>query len=123
LLFITYSAQAQQLNSLRGHIKDQDNNSIPGATITVAETSTSSDDNGYFEIKDLKQGNTKLTISAVGYLVYTQTIRLKEGQNMMDFELVSSQEEIGTVEVYGRTKAQEVNRQAFNVTAVDATKL
>ncbi|WP_449440631.1 TonB-dependent receptor [Pedobacter steynii] len=31
--------------------------------------------------------------------------------------------EMETVNVVGRTKAQEVNRQAFNVTAIDAKKL
>lgn len=40
------------------------------------------------------------------------TISLEENQN-----------DLSGVTVLGRTKAQEVNRQAFNVTAIDATKL
>lgn len=124
LLLIACLAQAQQFSAtVRGHIKSGTQQPIAGSTIKIGGNISSTDDAGYYEIKNIHQKNVAIAISAVGYHPVTRSISLNEGLNTLDIELTSLQKEIGQVDVFGRTKAQEVNRQAFNVTAIDATKL
>jgi outer membrane receptor protein involved in Fe transport len=124
LLFITCTVQAQQFTaSLKGFVKTQTQQSIARSTIRVGKINLSTDENGYYEIKNIKERSITISVSAVGFQNLSKTIVLKTGENSLNLELTSDQKEIDQVEVFGRTKAQEVNRQAFNVTAVDATKL
>src|SRR5690606_16644628 len=122
LLLLVCTAKAQQFTaSLKGYVKTTAQQGVASSTIRIGNIYSSTDEAGYYEIKNINQKNVTITASAVGYRNTTKTIVLKAGENTFDFELVSDQKEIDQVEVFGRTKAQEVNRQAFNVTAVDAT--
>ncbi|MFC3353486.1 TonB-dependent receptor plug domain-containing protein [Sphingobacterium zeae] len=124
LLFILSTVNAQQFTaSIKGFVKTQTQQSIAGSTIRVGKVNLSTDENGYFELKNITERSITINASAVGFQKLTKTIALKAGENSINIELIADQKEIEQVEVFGRTKVQEVNRQAFNVTAVDATKL
>lgn len=124
LVLLACSVQAQQFTaSIKGYVKTTAQQGIAASTIRIGDLYSSTDEAGYYEIKNINKQNITIMASAVGYRNTTKTIVLKAGENTLDLELISDQKEIGQVEVFGRTKAQEVNRQAFNVTAVDATKL
>lgn len=124
LLFIHCTVNAQQFTaSLTGFVKTQTQQGIAGSTVRIGKVNLSTDENGYYEIKNIKERSITISASAVGFQSLSKTIVLKTGENTLNLELISDQKEIDQVEVFGRTKAQEVNRQAFNVTAIDATKL
>ncbi|MBC6110326.1 TonB-dependent receptor domain-containing protein [Pedobacter fastidiosus] len=115
------------LSGLSGQIKTSAGEPIPGATIKVLKTNfgTLTDANGNFKILNVSAGNYHVQISAIGFKTQKREITVTSGgpQVVVNFSLSESSEQMETVNVVGRTKAQEVNRQAFNVTAIDATKL
>lgn len=83
-----------------------------------------SDHNGNYEIRNVKPADYIAQVNAVGFKSQKKEIKLVAGGNAsLSFTLTENVQEMETVNVIGRTKAQEVNRQAFNVTAIDATKL
>ncbi|WP_164109713.1 MULTISPECIES: TonB-dependent receptor [Sphingobacterium] len=115
-------AQTQQFE-LKGRVKSSGNESLQNATIKVDGVVGTTDRNGHFHIKGLKKQRVVVTVSALGFKRWTDTMDLKEAVNQLDFTLQVGQQDIETVEVLGLTKTQEVNRQAYNVIAIDATKL
>jgi Carboxypeptidase regulatory-like domain/TonB dependent receptor-like, beta-barrel len=73
------SASAQVLyGSIVGNLTDQTGAVIPGATVTVTNTSTglsrqaTTDAAGYYSIPNLQEGTYDLSISATGFKTYTQ---------------------------------------------------
>ena len=60
-----------------GIIKDKKNNNpLPGANIMIKGTSigTSSNEEGYYILRDLKVGNYVIQVSYIGYNTYLDTI-------------------------------------------------
>jgi len=96
---------------------------VANATIYVENGVQSADENGFFNFKT-SESSVHIRITAMGMEGFSKQVELSDKvQSTLIFELQSTDEKIEEIEVFGRTKAQEVNRQAFNVTAVDATKL
>lgn len=101
-----------------------DNQPLHGATVTIAGQKTISDSKGLFEIKNVKSKNVRVKITSIEAETWIEDIVLVlESVNHHNFNLVKSNKAIDEVEVLGLTKVQEVSRQAYNVTAIDATKL
>lgn len=75
LFFITGFSIAQ---SIRGSIKDDQNEPVIGATVQIVGTSlgTISDALGAFEVKQLKPGNYKLKFSSVGLVTVFKEVTL-----------------------------------------------
>lgn len=119
---VNVQAQTGQFE-LKGRITSINNEALQNATIKVDGMVAGTDYNGYYHIKGLKRQRVEVAASALGFKPQMQTVVLKEALTQLDFTLEVGQRDIEAVEVLGLTKAQEVNRQAYNVTAVDATKL
>ena len=109
--------------NLTGTVTSADREPLYGVTIKVGNQTTISDSEGHYRISNIRQRQVRVEVSAVGFEPYVQTLTLRQGSNTLQIALVPKTNELETVEVMGLTKAQEVNRQAYNVTAVDATKL
>src|SRR5690606_18167760 len=109
--------------TLSGVVMDADHEPVYGATVKVGTQTTISDSEGQYRISDIRQRQVRIEASAVGFSSHVQTLTLTQGMNTLQITLMNNVNELETVEVMGLTKAQEVNRQAYNVTAVDATKL
>ncbi|WP_025146462.1 TonB-dependent receptor [Pedobacter jeongneungensis] len=123
---VIFSYAQKQTSSISGYVKTSAGDPLPGATVKVQKINfgSVSDDNGLFKIYNLAPGNYSIHVSAVGFKTQKKDISLSAGQEMkINFSVTENAEQMETVNVLGRTKAQEVNRQAFNVTAIDATKL
>jgi hypothetical protein len=74
LLFLTASAQAQGLSTLRGTVMDSSRALVPGAEVTITAVGTNvqvrslvTDGNGNFEAPDLKNGNYNIKVSLAGF--------------------------------------------------------
>lgn len=101
-----------------------DREPLAGATINVGGNKVISDDKGAYEITGLQQKTVNVEVTAVGAETLSRKLTLSIGAvNSQNFELRKNNRAIDEVEVLGITKVQEVNRQAYNVTAIDATKL
>lgn len=124
--YVIFTKAQSQLISIRGNLKTSAGEPIAAATIKLQDSKYGavSDQNGNYEIRNVKPGHYILLVNAVGYKSQKKEIKLLNAENgPVNFKLTENIQQMETVSVLGRTKAQEVNRQAFNVTAIDATKL
>jgi len=127
ILFILCStAYAQTPGSLSGTILDETGKPIPGITIKLKHTglaSISENDGKYF-IGKIPAGKYSIIYSGIGLKIHEKTVSIESGKQATEHvKLYADAKNMETVQVFGRTKAEETNRQAFNVTAIDAKKL
>jgi len=126
LMFFSTVVYAQQKNVIQGIVKSSTGKPLSGAGVHIASIRKSAvtSEDGAFRIEGVPSGNIKMNVSYVGFSDKTIHIVLPitDDQELNIF-LEEKQNDLSAVTVVGRTKAQEVNRQAFNVTAIDATKL
>ena len=112
--------------TLSGQVKSEEGEPLPGATISLVDrpAGATTDAKGSYHLDRLAAGTYAVTVSFLGYQKFTKAIAVKTDQHLrLDFRLKADVRELETVSVIGRSETKEVNRQAFNVTAVDAKKL
>jgi len=125
LTFLGLSVHAQQLHSFNGQVKRADGTPVYGAGIEVRSTGKTSltDKEGKFRLT-LASGTYMLRITHIGFAALDRKVTVPaEGNTELQFILKDSEQDLSEVSVIGRTVAQETNRQAFNVSAIDAKKL
>ncbi len=117
-------------NSLAAGVSGQLINSagdpVPSASVKLENTryGTFTNLNGMFEFTNLNPGRYKLAITSIGYSPLQREIEVQAGQTTkLRIKLLEQVSTMDAVSVTGRSVTGEVNRQAFNVTAVDARKL
>ncbi|KIO77411.1 energy transducer TonB [Pedobacter lusitanus] len=126
LFHFTFDAAAQQKHTFEGVVKAANGQPLEGAGITVVEINKSTFTNslGEFSFKELPAGVYKIRIRNIGYQEQTAKVTLPSTEKTRTlFTLRTDENNLSEVTVIGRTANQEVNRQAFNVTSVDAKKL
>ncbi len=112
--------------SISGYVKDAEGNAIYGASILLKGTTNGSttDEKGYFSITGIEKGNYIVQISAIGFQLKERKIEIQDGKNFeLNIQITSSGKTLDEVAVIGRTATQLSNRQAYNVTAIDAKQL
>ncbi len=121
------STRAQgQLSSLKGLLKVRGGEALPAASIRLDQSGVAAVSNasGIFQLSGIKPGKHHLHIKAIGFKSYDKEIEFKAGeQKELSITLEASTTNMDEVVVVGRTQNQEVNRQAYNVTSVDAKAL
>ncbi|OIV39863.1 TonB-dependent receptor [Flavobacterium johnsoniae] len=124
--FLSFSQQKQGL-TIFGQVAEKSGQTIPYATIVVEKTDLSviSDDNGNFVFKNVKPGKYTLKISAIGFSNFKKHIEVSPNNNNVNLSIKLENElnELESVSVIGRSAVNKINKQAYNVTAVDAKKL
>ncbi len=122
----SFVTNAQNLGAIRGSLKSKSGDPLSDLPIKIQNTKLTAVSNslGLFVIQNLAPGQYILTVGGLGYTAVQRSITVRAGQTS---ELAITLEEASismkSVTVTGRTVVQETNRQAFNVTAIDATKL
>ncbi|RQO76571.1 TonB-dependent receptor [Pedobacter sp. KBW01] len=123
---VIFASAQNPIPGISGQVKTSGGDPLPGATVKVNKTNfgTLTDGSGNFKIVQIPAGNYTLQVSAIGFKTLKKEITIGDKPlSGLNFNLSESAEQMETVNVIGRTATQEVNRQAFNVTAVDAKKL
>jgi len=124
--YAIFTNAQERPGKVAGRIRDNSGEAVPGATVKVQNSSkgTVSDLEGFFSILNVKPGKYTIKVSALGFKSQQKEVVILAGkESKVDFSVDVSAEEMETVNVIGRTANQEVNRQAFNVTSIDARKL
>ncbi|MBT1707254.1 TonB-dependent receptor [Fulvivirgaceae bacterium PWU5] len=119
------SSQAQT-GSIRGTILDKAGEPAIGLMVKIKDLSlgAASDQNGSFVIENVAPGNYILLITGIGFQSIQQSIHVAAGEeSAISLHVEPSSTELEEVMVMGRSDVQEVNRLAYNVTAIDATQL
>lgn len=123
---LALSSQAQQPGIIRGVIRNPSGNPLQAITIKIPELRkiTTSNQGGEYRFTNLASGYYTLIFSGVGLRTIEKKAEVKAGEEtFLEVTLQDHTVDLNTVTVVGRTEVQEVNRQAFNVTAVDAKQL
>lgn len=121
-----FSSYAQSVTTLKGYIQNNVDEPLMGATVKLLKTNLGAitDESGFFNLRNLKSGHYSIVISAIGFKSITKQVDLKTGEEItLRIKLEDSQVDMQVVTVSGRSAVKETNRQAFNVTAIDAKKL
>ncbi|MFD1628709.1 TonB-dependent receptor [Pseudopedobacter beijingensis] len=121
-----YSFAQNSKSSINGKITDENGEPIPGALVKILNTSlsTTSDLNGNFNLKNIPSGKQTVQASSVGMTTASKEVSLKPAENYpLNFKMITNVQQMETVSVIGRSAVQDVNRQAYNVIAIDAKKL
>lgn len=110
---------AQQLVTLSGKITSADGLPVAQATLAVEGTSygTYSDDNGNYSL-GLPQGTYTVVASFIGYESQKKSVSLI-GKKTVDFVLREESVALNDVEVYGKSKSQQLREGTFAVSALD----
>jgi outer membrane receptor protein involved in Fe transport len=121
---ISFNAFSQSSSIISGYIKDG-NATIAGATILVkgSQLGATSNEQGYYELVDVKPGVYTLTVSYLGYLKESKTVTLNINQNLsLSFSLKKDQQQLQNVSIQGKTKVQEIKESGFSVNAIETKK-
>jgi hypothetical protein len=83
LILLSLGAASQNVFNLSGTIKDDQGESLPGATILISGTTkgASTDEKGEFSFR-LNEGNYSLEFSFIGYTTVKKTIKLDKDQKI-----------------------------------------
>lgn len=127
VFLLTFSATAQTVNSasIAGKIIDNYGSPISGASIALNDSiAVKTYENGNFKVYSIDSGKYILRVTMIGFKTLYRTINLLPGQELiLNLQFQQELKELNEVSVLGRSQTQDVNRQSYNVTAIDATKL
>lgn len=124
--FLSFSfAISQNAYKLSGIVRDEKNNILSDVYIIVENSiyKTISNNDGYYEITNLPVGKYRIKFFSGGYTAHGQDIEIKDQSLSLNIVLANNEEALNDVTVVGMTEAEKANRQAYNVTAIDAKKL
>lgn len=124
LMFAFISANVfAQKGGISGKVVDENNLPLPGASVSVdgTATSTQTDVNGNYRLVSLNYGNVSVTVKFIGYDNATKSINLSSGTVTLNFKLVPSSKSLNEVVVigYGAVKKSDLTGAVTNVTSKD----
>ena len=120
LLSFEAKAKVPVNNSLKGTVKDNHGNPLPGAVVEVPDlkVGTVADSTGHYIISNLPKGKFIIIASLISYSKTTVTISIN-GEMRQDFILNESAIESQEVVITGQSKATEINRSPVPVVAIN----
>lgn len=119
-------SHAQNLGSVSGKLKTQSGDPAIALTVKLQNTTfvAISNASGDYTIKNIAPGRYTLIVTGIGYKTEQKAVSVIAGKNTdADFAISDESVDMDGVTVIGRSAVQETNRQAFNVTAIDAKQL
>lgn len=119
-LFLALNTYAQNGGVLSGIVKDKDNISLPGATLTLDKYNryTISDQNGYYEFLNVPEGTYTLEVTYIGFDPARKTVTVtKKGNTVIDIIMEEKEFSAGEVVIMGemlKGQAKALNQQKTN---------
>ena len=113
------SLAAQNKVILSGEVKEKDGTPLPLATVAIENTisGTYTDDRGRYSLSVIP-GKRTLIITLLGYNTIKTVVDIRKNMTM-NFTMEENSITLNSVEVYGKTKTQQVKESAFAVNALD----
>jgi len=129
LLFFGISAFAQNKSaSIKGTVKDQENNPLPMATVMLLQASDSvlttfalSDDKGEFLLSKTSKGKYILQVSFLGYKNFSKPLEISGNEESMDagsIQLEQQSEVLSEVVVEGEANPLNIKKDTVEYNAV-----
>lgn len=120
LLFLTGSSVAQV--TVRGTVKDNKNNPVPGASISIKDSydGATADSSGKFVFKTTEKGDQVLVVSNIGFKTVEQAVKLEGSSLVLDFTLKQEVTELTAVVLSaGSFEASDRKRAAAVLDPID----
>ncbi|MGJ5642714.1 TonB-dependent receptor [Formosa sp. S-31] len=129
LLFVTSFGAFAQTGQVQGIITDQNNITVPGASILIEELTKGavSDFNGKFTLVNVEPGTYNLNIMYLGYAKYSQEITVNAGQTTnLQIKLTEETTELDEVQVVhfgfgSQARALNTQKNKQNITNIVST--
>jgi len=114
---------AQNKVSLSGIVKDVDGNPLSSVMVAIDQSTigTYTSEKGKYMLS-IKPGKYTLVVSSFGYNTQRTDIDLS-GNKTMDFVMEENSVSLAVVDVYGKTKTQQVKESVYAVNALDIAPL
>lgn len=112
-LFLGFSALLHAQNKISGTITNKENQPIKGVAVFVPDLhkSSSTDENGNYNINNVPFGNIKITFSALEFGTQNKTIAVQNGENKLDIILeatVFQMDEVIVATAFNKLQSQNV---------------
>ena len=122
-LVVVLGTFAQKTFTLSGVVKDTHGEPIFAAAVALKGTPNGgyTDENGHYQLS-VSAGKYVLAVSMVGYESQEQTIHVRSDKQV-DFVLKESSVRMDAVQVYGKSKAQQLREGAYTVNAMNVKSL
>ena len=122
-LVVVVGTFAQKTFTLSGVVKDTHGEPIFAAAVALKGTPNGgyTDENGHYQLS-VSAGKYVLAVSMVGYESQEQTIHVRSDKQV-DFVLKESSVRMDAVQVYGKSKAQQLREGAYTVNAMNVKSL
>ncbi len=110
--------------TIRGKIQSPDGDALALINVQLEPggKSSRSDDNGIFEIKDVKSGPYTIGISGVGFTTVRSDITVDRDLDLA-FTLEQRSQALNEVHILGKSKATQLSEYAMNVNSLDVSKV
>ena len=104
-----------QKSTLSGSISDTKNTKLPGINVILKDTKfgTTTNQDGFFSIANLKEGEYTLQFSGIGYETLLQKVKITAENTSLAIQLNESLTELQTVEITGRKETEYKNNSTF----------
>ncbi|ANI88139.1 hypothetical protein A9P82_01715 [Arachidicoccus ginsenosidimutans] len=125
-LFAYISGMAQtDVYHISGKVFSQHKFPVIAASVRFPELKKNivTDSSGRFSLSDMPAGTYTIIISATGYITLKSKIVVTKRAQNFSFLLKTRTALLNDVSVFGYSRIKSLNRQAYNVTAIDAQKL
>ncbi|NLP58449.1 TonB-dependent receptor [Lutibacter sp. B1] len=89
ILFIGFNLFVYSQNKISGTITNTKHEPLTDVVVYIEklQKGTSTDENGYYELRNLPNSPIKITISYIGYKTHVKTINLQQNDEVIDFML------------------------------------
>lgn len=117
-------AAFSQTGTISGVVRDETNQPLPGATVAIkGSKSTSADNQGSFQLTGIETGSQTIVVSFLGYETQTRTINVT-ASSVVNFQLKPASSTLEQIVVigYGTARKKEVTGSISTVTAKDFQK-
>jgi len=122
MLIMPFIAFAQTGN-ISGKVVDENNQPLPGATVSVAGTNiaTAADAQGMYALKGLKAGSYTLKANFIGYAAVQAAVTVKSGTQIVNFNLKADSRSLSEIVVigYGTAKKTDLTGSVAIVSSKD----
>lgn len=106
---------------LRGKIRDQDDNLLPGATVIVVGTKkgVNANEKGEYFLYGLPTGSTRIQVSFVGYKTKSVDFYLQTGNNYLNFTLDEDNVRLDAISVTPQKREQQILDVPLTMSVLD----
>lgn len=115
VVIVLTSIQISAQTTIKGTVKDQNNQPVEGATVRIGhQLQTITDAKGAFLLQNLNEGKQQIIVNFIGFETAIKSVQLKAGETrVVEIGLQPAIEQLQTVEIVGRRESGYKNTNSF----------